>query len=197
MLPFVFIFFGSLLFDCIPIFAPPAWMLMLYFMIKFNLNPFYVALVGTAGTVCGRIIFVTYIIPWLGKKTIGLKKNADLKFVGQKLSQKKILVFFFIFIYSILPLSTTALFTAASLSKLKKTLIIPPFFLGNLIGDGLLLISGQYAITHFSEFYENSLNLKNILLLSASLLLMLIFLILDWRNFLENKRISFKFKFWQ
>lgn len=197
MLPYILIFFGSLLFDCIPIFAPPAWMLMLLIMIKFDLNPFSVALVGTAGTVCGRIIFVTYIIPWLGKKTIGLKKDADLKFVGKKLSQKKTWVFSFVFIYSILPLSTTALFTAASLSKLKKTLIIPPFFLGNLIGDGLLLISGRYAITHFSDFYNDSMSLKNIMLMSVSVLLMLLFLFFDWRNFLENKRISFKFKFWQ
>lgn len=197
MLPFVLIFFGSVLLDCIPLFAPPAWVFMLFIMIKFELNPFYVALIGTAGTVCGRILYLTYIIPWLRKRTIGVQKNADLRFVGEKLSQRKAAVFFFIFFYSIFPFSTTALFTAAGLSKLKKTLIIPPFFLGNFIGDTLLLISGNYAVTHFSELYKNSMSLKNVLLTSVSIFLMLIFLFIDWRNLVENKRLTFKFRFWR
>ena len=194
---YVLLFLGCVAVDCIPIFAPPAWMLMLFMMIKFSMNSLLVVLIGTAGTVCGRIIFVTYVVPWLGKKTIGRKKDADLRFVGQKLAQKNALVFGFVFIYSILPLSTTALFTAASLSKLKKMVIIPPFFLGNLIGDGLLLFSGRYAIAHFSDFYKDALNIKNVLLMATGLLLVSLFLFIDWRMLLEKKEIKFKWKIWQ
>lgn len=165
---------------------------MLFLMIKFSMNTPLVVLIGTAGTVCGRIIFVTYVVPWLGKKTIGRKKYDDLRFVGEKLAQKNTLVFGFVFIYSILPLSTTALFTAASLSKLKKMVIIPPFFLGNLIGDGLLLFSGEYAITHFSDLYKDALSIKNILLMASSLLFVSLFLFIDWRMLLEKKEIKFK-----
>ena len=170
---------------------------MLFIMIKFDLNPYVVVLVGTMGTVSGRMIFVTYIIPWLGHKAIGAKKNADLKFVGQKLDQKKRYVFLFVFIYSILPLSTTALFMAAGLAKLKKIVVIPPFFLGNLIGDGLLLLSGKYAVTHFDDFYKDSFNLKNILLMIAGLGFVSLFVFLDWHYLLEKKKIKFVLKFWQ
>lgn len=197
MIPYLLIFLGSTLVDCIPVFAPPAWMLMLYIMLKFDLNPYFVVVIGTAGTVCGRMLFVTYIVPWLGKKTIGTKKVSDLKFVGRKLSEKDFTVFIFVFVYSILPLSTTALFMAAGLAKLKKIKIIPPFFLGNLIGDGALLITGHYAITHFSDFYKDSLSVKNVFLMLAGLVFISMFMFIDWRNLLENKKIRFKFKFWQ
>ena len=69
------VFIASILVDCIPVFAPPAWTLMILIMLKFDLNPWVVAVFGTAGTVCGRLIFVTYIVPWVGKKTIGATKG--------------------------------------------------------------------------------------------------------------------------
>ena len=170
---------------------------MLFIMIKFDLNPYAVVLIGTMGTVGGRIAFMTYVIPWFGKKTIGVKKESDLKFLGEKLSQKGILIFVFVFVYSILPLSTTALFMATALAKIKKRLVIPPFFFGNLIGDGLLLVSGRYAIDHFSDFYKDALSVKNILLMLFGLLFVTLFLFIDWRQLLENKKIKFKLKFWQ
>ncbi len=197
MLPYVLVYLSSVLVDCIPVFAPPAWTLMMLIMLKFDLNPWVVALFGTAGTVCGRLIFVSYIIPWIGEKTIGSVKEEDLKFLGKKLSQKGVMTFFFIFIYSLLPLSTTALFSATGLARVKKILIIPPFFLGNLIGDSAILISGKYAIHNFSDLYKGSLDPKSLLLMAAGLLFMLSFLFIDWRELLENKKIKFKWKFWK
>ncbi|MBC7465193.1 MAG: hypothetical protein H7256_04320 [Bdellovibrio sp.] len=196
MLPYIFVFIGSLLVDCIPIVAPPAWMLMLFIMIKFDLNPYFVVLIGTMGTVCGRIVYMTYIIPWLGRKTIGVQKDADLRFLGEKLSQERRLIYVFVFIYSVLPLSTTALFTATALARVKKRIVVPPFFFGNLIGDGLLLVSGRYAIDHFSDFYKDSLNAKNIFLMLFAFLFVTLFLFVNWRELLENKKIRFKWKFW-
>ncbi len=197
MLPYALVFISSVLVDCIPVFAPPAWMLMMLIMFKFDLSPGLVVFIGTAGTVTGRLIFVSYIVPWIGRRTIGHKKEADLKFVGKKISDNGVSTFLFVFIYSVLPLSTTALFTAVSLAKVKRILIIPPFFLGNLIGDGLIIISGKYAIANFSDLYKGSFELKNILLMSFGLVVMILFLFIDWRGLLENKRVKFKWKFWK
>jgi hypothetical protein len=197
VLPYILIFAGSLLIDCIPVFAPPAWMLMLYIMMKFNLDAVTVALVGTAGTVSGRLIYMSFIVPWIGKKTIGDDKEDDLEYLGKKLSKKGPATLFFIFLYSILPLSTTALFTAAGLAKLKKIYIVPAFFLGNLIGDGATLLSGRYVINNFSDFYKGSTSPKGIAISLAALFFVLIFLFMDWRTLLEKKKIKLKFKFWK
>ncbi len=171
-------------------------MLMMLIMLKFNLNPYVVVTIGTCGTVCGRLLFVTYIIPWLGGKTIGKKKDEDLRFLGEKLSEKRWQTFLFVFIYAVLPLSTTALFMAAGLAKVRRRLVIPPFFLGNLLGDGALLVSGKYAIENVSDLYKGSLDAKNIFLMAVALFVVLIFLFIDWREFLEHKKISLKWQFW-
>jgi membrane protein YqaA with SNARE-associated domain len=197
MLAYALVYVASFLVDCIPVFAPPAWTLMTLIMIKFNLNPWLVALIGTAGTVSGRLVFMTYIVPWLGKKTIGDDKEADLKFLGEHLSKRGMTTFLFIFAYSLLPLSSTALFTAGGLAGIRKILIIIPFFLGNLIGDSALLISGKYTFHHFADLYEGFGNLKSILLMAFGLLFVFLFLFIDWREWIIYKKLRLKWQFWR
>src|SRR4051812_37289887 len=98
MWPYVAVLLASIAVDCVPVFAPPAWTLMLLLMLKFDLNPYLTVLVGTCGTVTGRLIFSSLIIPWLGKKTLNRDKQADLRYLGKRLSQKGIAAFFFIFL---------------------------------------------------------------------------------------------------
>jgi membrane protein YqaA with SNARE-associated domain len=196
-LAYLLVCVSSFLVDCIPIFAPPAWMVMLLIMIKFELNPWIVVTVGTAGTVSGRMFYTTYIVPWVGRRALGNSKQEDLEFVGRKLSGQFWPVFLFVFVYALLPLSTTALFTVAGLAKVKKTFVIPPFFLGNLIGDGFLLVSGRYVINNIGDLYKGSLEPKNLLLMAIGLAVMLVVLFLDWRELLENKQLHFKLAFWR
>lgn len=197
MLYYGLVLVASFLVDCIPVFAPPAWTLMMFFMLKYNLNPYVVALVGTVGTVSGRFVFSSYIVPWVGSKTLSFAKEEDLKFVGAKLSNKGIWTFVFIFAYSILPLSTTALFTAAGLAKIRRIFVLPPFFLGNLVGDTAILVSGKYAIHSFDDMYKGSMDVKSIILTVLSLLIVLMFLFVDWRELIENGKLQLKWRFWR
>lgn len=195
--PYVLIFFSSILVDCIPVFAPPAWTIMLFVMLKFELNPWIVVSVGTAGTVCGRLIYSTFIVPWIGRKSISQAKQDDLEFVGKKLSGQPKTVFLFVFLYAVLPLSTTALFTVVGLAKVKKLYVILPFFFGNLIGDGLLLVLGRYSIRNLHDLYQGSFEIKNIVLMASGLAIMLLFLFIDWRLLLEKKKLHLKWQFWK
>ena len=170
---------------------------MMFIMSKFELNPYATAAIGTAGTVCGRLIYVTYIVPWVGKKTISNDKEKDLEYLGEKLGKKGTATLIFVFIYSVLPLSTTVLFTAAGLAKVKRRYVVPGFFLGNLIGDGAILVSGHYVIHHWQDFYKDSLNTKSLLIMGAGLFVVLMFLFIDWRQLLQHKNIKFKLKFWK
>lgn len=190
------VYFAALLIDCIPIFAPPAWMAMLFIMLKFDLNPWWVLLCGAFGTSSGRFIYCSYIVPWIGEKTIGQSKKKDLEFVGKRLSGKPGPVFLFVFLYSVLPLSTTALFTAVGLAKVRRLYVFPPFFLGGLIGDGIMVLSGKYAIRNLSDFYKGSLDSKSLIFMGAGLVIMLVVLFIDWRDMLEHKKLKFKWKFW-
>ena len=170
---------------------------MIFLMMKFDLNPWIVVGVGTCGTVAGRLIFVTYIVPWVSKKTLAHDKEMDLEFLGSKLSKKGWPAFLFVLLYSLLPLSTTALFTAAGLAKVARVFIIPPFFLGNLIGDGILIVSGKYTVSSAQDLFKGSWDLKSILLMALGLFLVLGLLFVDWRTLLSKKKIKMKWNIWK
>jgi len=197
MFPYLLVYLGSTLVDCIPVFAPPAWTLMILLMTKFDLNPWIVVCVGTMGTVSGRLLYLSFIMPWVGEKALSRDKQADLTFLGEKLGNRGWAAFLFVFIYSLLPLSTTALFTAAGLAKVNRAYVIPPFFLGNLIGDAILVVSGKYAFQSMSSIFQGSWNLKSILLAAFGLFLVLALLFIDWRTVLQKKKLKLKFAFWK
>ena len=197
MWPYLLVLFASIAVDCVPVFAPPAWTLMLLVMLKYDLNPYATAFVGTCGTVTGRLIFSSLIIPWLGSKTLSRDKEDDLRYLGKHINKKGVTAFVFIFLYSLLPLSTTALFTAAGLANVRKLFILPPFFLGNLIGDGLLLISGKATISSVGDLFKGSWSLKDISMMVFGLFVVLVLLFVDWRTLLQKKNVNWKWTFWK
>ena len=58
---YVSVFVSALAVDLIPVIAPPAWMLMLYLMVRFDLNPWIVLPVGVLGSTLGRYLMSLYI----------------------------------------------------------------------------------------------------------------------------------------
>ena len=60
---------------------------MLLVMLKYDLNPYATAVVGTCGTVTGRLIFFSVIIPWLGSKTLSRDKETDLRYLGKQINK--------------------------------------------------------------------------------------------------------------
>ena len=197
MWPYALVLFASTAVDCVPVFAPPAWTLMLLVMLKYDLNPYATAFVGTCGTVTGRFIFSSLIIPWMGSKTLSRDKENDLRYLGQQINRKGVAAFVFIFLYSLLPLSTTALVTATGLARVRKIFILPPFFLGNLIGDGLLLLSGKATIGSLDELFKGSWTPKDISMMAFGLLVVLAVLFLDWRTLLQKQKVKWKWAFWK
>ena len=197
MWPYALVLFASIAVDCVPVFAPPAWMVMLLVMLKYDLNPYATAFVGTCGTVTGRLIFSSLIIPWLGSKTLSRDKETDLRYLGTHINTKGSAAFVFIFLYSLLPLSTTALFTAAGLARVHTIFILPPFFLGNLIGDGILLFSGKASIRSLGDLFKGSWRPKDISMMAFGLLVVLALLFVDWRTLLQRKKMKWKWAFWK
>jgi len=55
------VFLAALAVDLIPVIAPPAWTLMVFFLVKFQLNPWAVLVVGVSGSTLGRYLFSLYV----------------------------------------------------------------------------------------------------------------------------------------
>ena len=56
---YVVVFLAAFAVDTIPVFAPPAWVLLIFLVVRFHLNPWVAVLVGVAGSTLGRYVLTT------------------------------------------------------------------------------------------------------------------------------------------
>jgi membrane protein YqaA with SNARE-associated domain len=193
MWPYLLVFFAALAVDTIPIFAPPAWILLVVLLVKFGLNPWLTVAIGVVGSTIGRYILTRYI-PEISSRLVNTREDANLRYIGGQIGQAKWSSAIFVFLYTLTPLSTTALFTAVAMARAKPWHILVPFFLGRLITDGVLVFSGKYASANLGDLLHGEANWKTLAIVIAALVVIAIFLFIDWRQLLEQKKLRFRFK---
>ena len=187
------VFLASFIVDLIPVVAPPAWVLMVFFMLRFHLNPWLVLVIGVAGSTLGRFIFSLYV-PKIADRLIKRQKREEMEYLGKKLSQSLWQSWLFVFLYTLTPLSSSALFTAAAVAKVKALRTVPPFFFGKFLSDALMVFTGNYALQNLTG---SLFSVKNIIIMVLGVVIVAGFLFLDWRTLLEEKRLRFNFKIWK
>ena len=193
---YLWVFLAALAVDLVPVVGPPAWTVMVLLQVKFALNPWLVLAAGVPGSVLGRYVLSLYA-PWLSKKIITQRKTADLEFVGRKLKQKRWQSWTFVFLYSVSPLPTTPLFSAAGMAKLNPVQILPPFFVGKAISDAVMLFAGRTAFVSAADLVIGSFSVKGVVTAVVTLLIIAGFFFLDWRTLLEKKQLRFDFHIWK
>ena len=193
MWPYLLVFFGALAVDTIPVFAPPAWIVLVVLIVKFELNPWLTVFIGVAGSTIGRYVLTRYI-PKISSTLVNRREDANLRYLGNKIGKAKWSSAIFVFLYTLTPLSTTALFTAVAMARTKPWHILAPFFVGRLITDGVLVFSGKYASANLSDLIHGEANWKTVLTLIAGLVIISLFLFIDWRQLLEHRNLRFRFR---
>ena len=183
-------------FDAVPIIGPPVWTGLVLLVIKFDANPWLVLAAGVPGSVLGRYLLSLYT-PWLSKKIIKARKNQEMQFVGRRLKQKLWQSWTFVLVYSLSPLPTTPLFSAAGLARIPAIQILPPFFVGKFISDAFMVFTGRSAISSLADLVHGTFSLKGIITAVISVLIILGFLFLDWRSLLEKKKLRFNVHIWK
>src|SRR5664279_2017460 len=153
------IFLSALAVDSIPLIAPPAWMVAVFLLVKFHLNPWIVLPLCVSGSTLGRYLTSLYM-PRFADLFIKRHKTDELKFLGKKLSQSLWQSWLFVFIYSVTPLSTTALFTAAGVAKVKPSHMVPPYFSGKFVSDAVMIFAGLYAAANFKDLVHGTVSPK-------------------------------------
>lgn len=196
MLYYVLVFISSLLVDLIPFIGPPAWSVMVFFQIKFQLNIWLVLVVGVLGSAIGRYLMTLYI-PRLTSKVINEKKDAELKFLGEKLSGEKWKIPLIVFIYTLIPIPTTPLFTAIAMAKIKPIVVIPPFFVGKFISDMIMVYVGKYAAENTIDMMHGFISWKTFTGLVLGLILICAVLFIDWNTLLLKKKLKLNFSIWK
>jgi membrane protein DedA with SNARE-associated domain len=136
-------------------------------------------------------------VPKFSKIFIKRHKTDELEFVGKKLSGKLWQSWLFVFLYTVTPLSSTVLFTAAGIAKVKAIRTVPAFFCGKFVSDAVMLVMGRYAVESFTNLVHGAFSWKGISTIVFSFVLIGGLLFLDGRALLQRKKFTFNFKIWK
>jgi membrane protein YqaA with SNARE-associated domain len=195
-LKYLYVFLASAAVDIVPLPLPPAFVVMVFLQIRFQLEVWPVIIIGVAGSVLGRYILTLYI-PKIAHHIFKPDKNEDVQYLGKKLKEKGWKSQLAILSYSLLPLPTTPLFIAGGMANLKPIYIIPAFIVGKFSSDALAVFMGKFAAEHANEVWNGVVSWQSITGLIFGLLLVAAFLFIDWRSLLRDKRLRFNLKIWK
>jgi membrane protein YqaA with SNARE-associated domain len=193
---YLVIFFSALILDFIPVVGPPSWVIMVWLLVKFHLNPWIVIPLGAFGSTIGKYL-MTLCVPRFSKVFIKRTKHEELQYVGKKLTRKLWHSWLFVFLFAISPLPDVVLFTAAAIAKLKPFRILPPYFCGKLITLTVLLFVGRYTVASFANHAPGTFPWKGIVTIIFGIVLFVGLLFIDGRALLQKKKFTFNFKIWK
>ena len=190
---YVLVFLSSLLFDIVPFPFAPAFTVMVFLQILFDLNVWAVIVIGVAGSVLGRYILLLYA-PLMADKILKQSKNEDIKFLGDKMKENKLKGFLVVLAYSLLPLPTTPLFLGAGISRLKAIHIIPAFLIGKFTSDSIALHLGKFASENHQTFLDDIFSIKSIVSFVVAFVMLFCLFFINWRTLIHSKKVVFDFK---
>jgi membrane protein YqaA with SNARE-associated domain len=189
-------FAAALLVDTVPVFAPPAWTILAFIIVKWNPNPWAVIGAGAIGSVIGRYILTLYM-PRVSAKIFRRWENDNLSFLGKKLGGRFWHANTFVMLYAISPLSTTALFTAAGMAQVNPWNILPGFAIGKFLGDAWVLFTAKATADEATNLLHGKVSWQTGLTAAAGLLLISGVLFVDWRELLGRKKLRLNFAIWK
>ena len=188
-------FICSMAVDIVPFPLPPAFTIMIFWQLHYNLNIWDVILVGVSGSILGRLILTLYISK-ISTKIFNRAKNEDIQFLGNKLKTKGWKSQLLILIYTLMPLPSTPLFLAAGMAKMRPYYIIPAFTVGKIVSDSIAVHMGKYAAENTAALIAGILSWKSITGMTTGLLLIFVLLFVDWRTLIQMKKLKLQFNIW-
>lgn len=190
---YLLVFLGALLFDIVPFPFLPAFTIMVFLQIVFELDVWWVIVIGVAGSVLGRYILLLYA-PLLADKYLKTSKNNDIQFLGDKMRENKRKGILIILAYSLLPLPTTPLFLGAGISRIKAIYVVPAFLVGKFTSDTIALFLGAYAVENVQSLIDETVSWKSIASLLLGLFLLFCLFFIDWRTLVQRKKLVWNFR---
>jgi len=196
MLYYFFVFIAAFIVDSVPFIGPPAWTVMVFFQMRYHLNIWMVLVVGVIGSTIGRYLLSKYI-PWLSEKVIKKQKNEDIQFIGEKLRDKGWRVQLFVLLYTLVPLPSTPIFTAAGMARIPSINILPAFFIGKFTSDMIMVLTGDYVAKNAQAIAQGFFSWKTIIGTAIGIIIIAVFLFIDWRTLLQKKKFRLNFRIWK
>ena len=86
---------------------------------------------------------------------------------------------------------------AAGMANLKAYQILPGFIVGKVISDTIAVLTGRYAADNTRDIASGMVSWTSVAGLIVGLLLVFVFVFVDWRTLLQKKKFALNFHIWK
>lgn len=110
--------------NSLPAFAPPTWMILVFFLLNYELNPYAVVVLGVISATSGRAFLAWYFRKFAHLVPTRFSKN--MEYAGHYFQKSTTKRYSMLALFLVSPISSAQLFEAVGLMK---TVSIKPFLL--------------------------------------------------------------------
>ncbi len=189
----IYIFLVILVFNLVPAFTPPTWMILSYIQITYHPNFLELALMGAIAATIGRLLLAKLADVIVRDRFLSQHTIANLNVLKEKLQGRRRLTFSIFLFYAFSPLPSNQLFLAYGLTHLDISLVALPFLIGRFTSYLFWIITAStVAHTLASKLLLGGGFIKSYFLIVQTLTLVLVYVFtkIDWRILFEKKRIT-------
>lgn len=173
-----------------PIFAPPTWSILVYFLITHDLSPASAVIIGAISAGTGRYLLAH--LTRLLRNYIPIKARKNLFDAGKVFEENNGRRYGLIALFIVSPLPSAQLFEAAGLMQMNLLRLTLAFFSGRIVTYSIYA-AGAYKLksTNFGELITSAFKSPYAWALQM-LSVFLIYLIarIDWRRWLKPTSLS-------
>ena len=177
--------------NAVPAFAPPTWMILVYFALHHGTHPLLLIIFGVLSATAGRGILAWYFRKFAEKIPTRFSRNMDYAGEYLKRDTKKEWFLFSLFILS--PVSSAQLFEAAGLMKtIKLRPLLIAFALGRSVSYSIYITGAKVvAATNIGELIIHELKSPWAIAAQIALIIGLVWLgSIDWKSIVARSKRS-------
>lgn len=172
--------------NVIPAFMPPTWMVLAFFVTKYDLQIMPVVFIGALFALLGRIILANlsrgFFRPLLPKNS-----QENYAGIGTYLNNHQHLTIPLVIVYAFLPIPSNHIFIAAGLAKVRIKLLAGSFFAGRLISYTFWISVTQKISDNLVDiFSKHYVRTGSIIVEIAGLLLLYLLGKIAWGKILKR-----------
>lgn len=146
MLSLLALFGAVAILNVMPTFAPPTWMLLSFFGLKFpDANPWIVALLAASAATSGRCMLAALAQRLHHSRWVPQRMRDNLRSVARTIEKRRAASSGAFLLFAVSPLPSNALFLAYGLTRAPLALLAAPFFVGRVVSYSLAFAGGAIA----------------------------------------------------
>ena len=173
--------------NALPAFAPPTWMVLIFFFLHYDLNPIALLILGVISATSGRAILAWYFRRF--SHLVPKRFAQNMEHAGEYFSSHPTKQFAVIALFLISPISSAQLFEAAGMAKtIALRPLLAAFAVGRTISYSTYLFgAAAIAATNFGELLIHELRSPAAIAAQVAMIALLIaFGSIDWKSRLKR-----------